>query len=110
MLRTALVSGLNVLPTRPTRSTVTTRRRPRRAHCTAHHGPCTRRLHPPPPPPPLKRSFSPARLLQRRLGYTVAGGAAGTAMVYRNDFKQLEFDLASASGGCCTWGRRHEGA
>jgi dihydroorotate dehydrogenase len=55
MLRTALVSGLNVLPTRPTRST-------------------------------------------RRLGYTVAGGAAGTAMVYRNDFKQLEFDLASASG------------
>lgn len=40
MLRTALVSGLNSLPTRPTRSTVTTRRRPRR-----------RPLHRPPPPP-----------------------------------------------------------
>lgn len=38
------------------------------------------------------------RTMLRRLGYIGAGGVTGTLMVYRNDFKQLEFDLASATG------------
>jgi hypothetical protein len=49
-------------------------------------------------PPPANCCLSPPACLQRRLGYIGAGGVTGTLMVYRNDFKQLEFDLASATG------------
>ena len=36
--------------------------------------------------------------MQRRFVYAAVGGATGTMAVYRNDFKQLQFDLASATG------------
>jgi dihydroorotate dehydrogenase len=36
--------------------------------------------------------------LQRRLTYILSGAAAGAVAVYRNDFKQLQFDLVSGCG------------
>ena len=66
-------------------------------------GVCT----PPPPLPPPCTARLPAachsqsltaRRLQRRASYVTAGGAVGTLMAYRNDLKQLQFDLASSSG------------
>ncbi|PSC75675.1 Dihydroorotate dehydrogenase (quinone), mitochondrial isoform A [Micractinium conductrix] len=38
------------------------------------------------------------RTILRRASYVTAGGAVGTLMAYRNDLKQLQFDLASSSG------------
>lgn len=60
------------------------------------------RRHPPPLPAagrscPLCTPLPHA--LQRRAGYVAAGAAFGTVMAYRNDLKQLHFDLASATGG-----------
>lgn len=58
----------------------------------------------PTPPPPAAANCCPSpACLQRRLGYIGAGGVTGTLMVYRNDFKQLEFDLASATGEKAAW-------
>jgi dihydroorotate dehydrogenase len=36
--------------------------------------------------------------VQRRIAYLSAGAVAGTAAVYRNDLKQLEFDAVSSLG------------
>ncbi len=38
------------------------------------------------------------RIMQRRAGYVTAGAIVGTLLAYRKDLKQLEFDLASATG------------
>lgn len=96
MLRTALVCA-RLQPTRPPRSTAT-------HAATPHHHACQPRCAAVPPPPPARRRRPrppPQCLppLQRRVGYTVAGAATGALMVYRNDLKQLQFDLASATGG-----------
>ena len=65
---------------------------------SCHH--CRRQ--PPPPaaatlPPPHPPTHSPA-LPQRRVAYASAGALSGTLLVYRNDLKQLQFDLVSATG------------
>ena len=37
-------------------------------------------------------------IMQRRAGDVTAGAIVGTLLAYRKDLKQLEFDLASATG------------
>ncbi len=47
---------------------------------------------------PDPAAAAPACRLERRASYTAIGAAAGTLAVYRKDLKQLQFDLASATG------------
>lgn len=68
-------------------------------------------------PLPRRRSWACGTLLilahpalQRRTSYVAAGAAFGTVMAYRNDLKQLQFDLASATGGAAPPGLLSEPA